>query len=215
VAGRRVVAGERVDAWLDALASDADEPGGGAFSALSAAAGAALVAMVARQTVRRPGNEGATARMEELAAEADGSRPVLLGLADRDAEAHRAIVEAFRMPRDSDEERTIRLRVLQELLEDAADVQLDLARRAVYLMGLAEEATAAGNPNAAPAAMSAAAALHAAAVSALAHVEGDAFAIPESDRRAELTATCAALRERADAVLRDADVAFRARVVAP
>lgn len=73
--------------FLDALASDAATPGGGAVGAV---AGAALIAMVGRLTAGKKGYEGVTARMEELAGRADLARDELLELADRDAAASTA-----------------------------------------------------------------------------------------------------------------------------
>jgi formiminotetrahydrofolate cyclodeaminase len=199
VSTRRVVAGERIDVWLEALASETPEPGGGTFAALSAASGAALIAMVAHRTIRR--YEDDDGRMHAIAAEADTARSVLLGLADLDAEAFQAIVEANRMPRETEKERLVRLAELQGALEEALDLHLDLARRAVYLSGLAREVVVDGDPNAAADGMAGAAALHAAAVAALANVQINAFAILDGTRRSELMETCDSLRTRADLML--------------
>jgi formiminotetrahydrofolate cyclodeaminase len=207
---RRVVAGEQVDAWLEALASASVEPGGGAFAALAAASGSALIEAVARRTVRRSGDEAG--RFGEIVGEVSAGRPVLLALADRDAEAFRATIEAYRLPHDDEEARTRRLRVLQEALEDAIDVQLDLARRSVYLLGLAEEVTRDGDANAAADGLSAAAALHAATTASIANAEINAFAIADPDRRNELMETCTALRDRAAMLLADAKETFRGRI---
>ncbi|MGZ8580029.1 MAG: cyclodeaminase/cyclohydrolase family protein [Actinomycetota bacterium] len=212
-ATRRVVAGEQVDTLLDALASGATEPGSGAFAALAAASGAALVTAVAQRTLRRLSDDDPhAARLGEIAAEADAARPALLASADRDAELQDELALAARMRQDSDKRRTARLVTLQSVLEDAVDVQLDLARRSVLLAGLAEEATSVADPNAAADGLAAVAALHAAAVAALATVELNAFAIVDPARRDELTATCAALGERAASMLDDARAGFGGRV---
>ena len=210
---RKVVAGEQVDTWLEALASASVEPGGGAFAALAAAAGAALVDAVARRTLRR--GDDAHTRLAEIMGEADAARPVLLALADRDAEAFQATIDAYRLPHEDVEAKTQRLRVLQEALEAAIDVQLDLARRSVYLLGLAEEVTRDGDENAAADGVSAAAALHAATVAAIANAEINAFAIADPERQAELIATCAALRDRAAMLLTDVQSTFQRRIALP
>lgn len=210
---RRVVAGEQVDTLLDALASGSAVPGPGAFAALAAAAGSALVTAVAQRTLRMSAAEDdGTARLAEIADEADAARPVLLASADRDSEIAHELAMAARMPQDSEEQRTARLVTLQSVLEDAVDVQLDLARRSVLLAGLAEEVTAASDPNAAADGLAAVAAFHAAAIAALANVELNAFAIADPARREELTDTCSALRERAALMLDDARRAFEDRV---
>jgi formiminotetrahydrofolate cyclodeaminase len=87
-----------------------------------------------------------------------------------------------------------------------------VARRAVYLMGLAEEVIQQGNPNAASDGFSGAAVLHAAALAALANVQINAFAFVDEARRAELMDDCRRLRDRADQVLADVDEAFAVHV---
>ena len=209
----RALAGERVEEWLDALASGTSEPGSGAFAALSAAAGAALVTSVAQQTLRRlSADDAAVTRLGEIADESEAARPALLGAADRDADVQHELALAARMPHGSKEQRTARLVTLESVLEDAVDVQLDLARRSVLLAGLAEEAAATADPNVAADGLAAVAALHAAAVAALANVELNSFAIADNERRDELNATCEALGERASRMLEDALAAFEGRV---
>ena len=209
----RVAIGEqRIDAWLAALASDAATPGGGAFAALAAAAGAALVSMVGRLTVGKEKFVSVADRMAEVVEECDRERVDLLGLADRDAVAFDAVMSAYKMPRGSDDEQAARLHALQAALEGAAEVPLMVARRAVYLLGLAEEATASGNPNAASDGLSGAAALHAAAVAALANVRINVFAFVDQTRRQELVDDCDRLSERAAALLADCRAAFDNRV---
>jgi formiminotetrahydrofolate cyclodeaminase len=203
---------QRLDVWLESLASNAATPGGGAFAAVAAAAGAALVAMVGRLTVGKPAYAEAEERMQEIVADADRERGDLLGLADRDAEAFEAVMASYRMPKGTDEEKATRLAALQAALEGAAEVPLMVARRAVYVMGLAEEATTIGNPNAASDGMSAAAGLHAAALAALANVQINAFAFVDASKRGELLDDCRRLRDRADQVLADVQAVFDERL---
>jgi formiminotetrahydrofolate cyclodeaminase len=209
----RAMTEEPIEGWLDDLASGSSESGSGAFAALSAAAGAALVTSVVHQTLRRLGPDDAeVGRLAEIADACEAARPSLLGAAGRDGDVQHELSLAARMPQGSEDERTARLVTLQSVLEDAVDVQLDLARRSVLLAGLAEEATAAADPNAAADGLAAVSALHAAAVAALANVALNSFAIADVERRAELAATCAALGERAARMLADAHAAFSSRL---
>ena len=203
------MAGEPIDLWLDALASDLVEPAGEAFAALAGAAGAALVGAVARRTQKRLGAEPGAARMLEIQDEADGAREQFLQLADTNAEAYASFLGILRTTPDSEETRTTRLLALRDALESTIDGQLQIARRSVYLIGLAEEVTRVGDPNTAADGLSAAASLHAATISALADIEINAFAIAEPDRKAELSETCGSLRARAGDLLEAVDGAFR------
>jgi len=115
---------------------------------------------------------------------------------------------AYKLPKDTPEQEHTRAYTLQKALEAAADVPLEVARRSVYLMGLAEEAIQTGNPNAASDAYSAAAALHAAALSALANVDINAITFVDKTRQRELADSAGSLRNRAQSILRDVGEAF-------
>jgi formiminotetrahydrofolate cyclodeaminase len=202
------VASQRIQRFLDELASDAPTPGGGAWAAISAAAGAAMIAMVARLTMKKKGYEGVAERMEALAHECDDEMFSLLGLADRDAHAYREVMAAYKLPKGTSEEQHTWSFTLQRALERAADIPLEVARRAVYLMGLAEEVLSNGNPNAASDAYSAAAALHAAALAAIANMEINAITFIDKTRQQELADSASSLRNRAQSLLREVGDAF-------
>lgn len=210
--GRPPIGEQRIDAWLDVLASEQATPGGGSFAALAAAAGAGLVSMVGRLTVGKERFAEVEPRMRQIVEECEAERVELLAMADRDAEAFDAVMAAYRMPKETPQEQQRRLQALQAGLEGAAEVPLQVARRAVYVMGLAVEATALGNPNAASDGLSAAAALYAATLAALANVRINAFAFVDPSRKDELLEDCARLRLRADALLVDVDAAYTSHV---
>jgi formiminotetrahydrofolate cyclodeaminase len=201
-------AGSRLGAYLEDLASDAPTPGGGAWAAVSAAAGASLIAMVARLTIKKKGFEDVADRMRTIAEECDDERHALLGLADRDAEAYRDVMAAYKLPKATAEEQHTWSFTLQKALERAADIPLEVARRSVYLMAMAEETLTAGNPNAASDALSAATSLHAAALSALANVDINAITFLDKTRQQELSDSANSLRHRAQSILRDVSEAF-------
>jgi formiminotetrahydrofolate cyclodeaminase len=198
--------------WLERLGSEAATPGGGAFAALSASAGAALIAMVGRLTIGRKDAEDLEDRMRGLVQTADEHRVAFLELADRDAAAFDAVMAAFRLPKETEEQKAVRASAIQEAYVGAAEVPLEVARRAVGMMELAEDATAMGNPNAASDGYSAAAALFGGALCAIANVEINASGLRDQTKRLELRDACAALRARADGLLVDTQTAFELRL---
>ncbi len=123
-------------------------PGGGSLSAMAAAVGAALAQMVAGLTAGRKQFEAVTAEMNELAETAAQLRADLLAAMDRDAEAYTAVMTAFRMPRETAEEKTRRADAIQQATREAARVPLAVAEKALEVMILAGTAVAKGNPNA-------------------------------------------------------------------
>jgi formiminotetrahydrofolate cyclodeaminase len=164
--------------------------------------------MVARLTIKKKGYEAAVDRMRAIADECDDERYTLLALADRDAEAYREVMAAYKLPKASPEEQHTWSTTLQKTLERAADIPLEVARRSVYLMALAEETLTSGNPNAASDALSAATSLHAAALSALANVDINAITFLDKTRQQELSDSANSLRHRAQSLLRDVSEAF-------
>jgi glutamate formiminotransferase/formiminotetrahydrofolate cyclodeaminase len=206
------IASRTIEGFLEALASDAPTPGGGAVAALSAAAGAALISMVCRLTIGREAYEEVEERMREYLGEADAARPAFLELGQRDEDAFEAVMAAFRLPKDDDRQKAERSAAIQRAYEGAARVPLEVARRAVALMHIARASIEHGNANAASDGLSAAHVLHAAAHGAVANVAINAAGLKDEDVARELDDDVSALRTRADGLLSQAQLAFAGRI---
>ena len=206
------IAGTPVEVYLDALASDAPTPGGGAVAALAGATGAALISMVCNLTIGRTGYEEAEERMRGVLDEAEASRTALLDLADRDAAAFGSVMAAFKMPKETDAERAVRSQAIQEGYAAAAEVPMDIGRRAAELMELAREVTEIGNASAASDGACAAQALSASVWSATYNVEINAAALKDPAKAQALRDEVSALRANAEALLDATNVAFGARL---
>src|SRR3974390_3111583 len=96
---------ETISAFLEQLAARVPTPGGGATGALHAAQSAALLAMVARYS---DGAKYDAALMDHIIAEADGLRTDALTLAESDEEAFAAVAEAYRLPKETAEQKQAR-----------------------------------------------------------------------------------------------------------
>ena len=201
-----------VEAFLSGLASAEPTPGGGTAAATAGAAGAALIAMVARITAGKKGFEDVAPRMREIEGVADEARTAFLGLADADAESFRSVMEAYRLPKDTEEDKASRQAAIQRALAGAADVPLQTARAAVSLLDLAREVTETGNPSAASDGAASAELLAAAARAAVRNVEINAGSIRDQDAVAALRAESDALLRRADELLAATTAAFQARL---
>jgi formiminotetrahydrofolate cyclodeaminase len=201
-----------IGSWLGELGSGSPTPGGGAAAGVAAATGAALIAMVGHLTIGKEGLEDLDARMRSLVETADAERRAFLALADEDAEAFESVMASFRLPKETDEEKTARTLRIQEAYEAAAAVPLQLARRSVQLMELAEDATALGNPHAASDGYSAGTLLFAAALSAMANVRINAAGLKDQSKGQGLVDECDTLRGRADTLLQQIEEAFLLRL---
>jgi methenyltetrahydrofolate cyclohydrolase len=134
--------------FLEKTAANTPVPGGGSVAALNAAVAASLVEMVANLTIGKKGFEEKKADMQDLASRAAGYRQKLAGDIDRDSDAFDGVMAAFRLPKQTEEEKEKRRRAVQAALETAARVPLEVAEDALKIMELAQKAVAEGNPNA-------------------------------------------------------------------
>lgn len=203
---------QRIGSWLQELGSASPTPGGGAAAGVAAATGAALIAMVGHLTIGKKGFEDLDARMRSMVETADAEREAFLTLAEEDARAFESVMASFKLPKETDEEKNSRTLEIQKAYEAAAAVPLELSKRAVQLMELAEDATAMGNPHAASDGYSAGTLLFAAALAAMANVRINAAGLKDEATGQGLVDECDALRERADVLLHQIEEAFLLRL---
>ena len=135
-------------AFLKGLASAAPTPGGGSAAAYSGAAGAALVAMVARLTIGRKKYAAVDEQMRAVLAQAEVLCQEMQAAVARDAAAFDALMAAYRLPKETDEQQNLRGQVVEQATLEAAYVPLRVAHKAVEVMEIALQATSMGNLNA-------------------------------------------------------------------
>jgi formiminotetrahydrofolate cyclodeaminase len=147
-ASRLALAPLSIDELLERLSGSDPVPGGGSAAALAGAMGASLVSMVAGLTVGRDAYAEVEAEAGEIGEAASGLRDQLVALADEDSIAYQAYMEARRLPRQTDPERTVRARAMEGAIVQAADVPLRTARVARQALELARRIAPIGNRNA-------------------------------------------------------------------
>lgn len=134
-----------VSQFLDALASKEPVPGGGSGAALAGALAAALVSMVCNLTIGKKGYEAVEREMQAILGESEAIRKELPQLLEADTQAYSRVMEAYRMPRASDEEKQAREAAMQERLKEAAEVPFKIAERCARVVALALPAARMGN----------------------------------------------------------------------
>ncbi|MGE5591651.1 MAG: cyclodeaminase/cyclohydrolase family protein [Bacillota bacterium] len=138
----------KVGDFLDALASGAPAPGGGAAAALTGAMAAALVAMVGGLTVGREKYREVESRMQAARERATVARANFLLLADRDQGAFRSVMAAYALPKGTEEEKAARQAAIQEALKEATRVPLSTLQQALEILPDALDVIEHGNANA-------------------------------------------------------------------
>jgi methenyltetrahydrofolate cyclohydrolase len=134
--------------FLDETASNSPVPGGGSIAALSAAFSSALTQMVANLTLGKKGYEDVQEVAGFIAKEAEKMRGFFVEYIDKDSDAFNEVMNAFKLPKDTDEKMEYRKKAIQEATKLAALVPLDIAREAYKIMDLAQVVVEKGNKNA-------------------------------------------------------------------
>jgi glutamate formiminotransferase/formiminotetrahydrofolate cyclodeaminase len=134
-------------AFMNETASESPAPGGGSISSYMGALGIALGTMVANLSSHKRGWDD---RWEEFSAWAEKGKEIqnrLLDLVDEDTDAYNKIIEAFGLPKKSDEEKAIRTNAIQEATKHAIVVPFRVMETAFPGFGLIREMVEKGNPN--------------------------------------------------------------------
>lgn len=134
--------------FLDDLASGEPTPGGGSASAYSAAMAASLLAMVGRLTVGKRKYAEVEGEMWALVEEATELKEMMQEAVSKDAEAFESYMEARRLPRDTEQQKSDRIQAIRAASINAAKVPLHVAGHSLEIMTLAEKAAKLGNVNA-------------------------------------------------------------------
>ncbi|PYR64536.1 MAG: formimidoyltetrahydrofolate cyclodeaminase [Acidobacteria bacterium] len=113
---------------LDAVASTDPVPGGGSAAALAGAVGTSLLLMVAGIPKTKTGASEETADLAEAASRLHPLRGQLLDLVDRDSDAYQQVMDAFRLPKNSDAEKAARKQAIDTATRLATETPLDTMR---------------------------------------------------------------------------------------
>lgn len=133
--------------FSEELAADSPAPGGGSAAAYAGALGAALGTMVANLSAHKRGWEERHPYFVEWALKGQQGRKKLLDLVDEDTMAFNSIIEAFRMPKGSNEEKKLRSAAIEKATLRAIESPMNTMRVAYAQFDLIEEMANHGNPN--------------------------------------------------------------------
>ncbi|MDI9496547.1 MAG: cyclodeaminase/cyclohydrolase family protein [Bacillota bacterium] len=134
-----------INEFAKIVASDSPVPGGGSLAALCGAFGAVLSEMVANLTVTKVKYADCKEEMTEIINKASLLREKLLNYIEEDSLAYYKVTEAFKLPKETEEEKTYRSEKIQEGLKLAATVPLKVAETAFEILPLAEAVVRRGN----------------------------------------------------------------------
>lgn len=138
--------------FIDVVASDNPTPGGGSVSALAGSLGGALTNMVGTLTIDKKVwadiPEDAKLKMETSFKEIEEKVNNLSKIIDEDSTAFDDVMKAFKMPKETDEEKKARSNAIQEGYKHALEVPLKCAEECYRVLELQEVFASHGNVNA-------------------------------------------------------------------
>lgn len=137
-----------IKGFLAETAGSAPVPGGGSISALNGAIATALTEMVAKLTIGKKKYADVEGQMRTIATEAAIIRERLIRDIDRDSEAYDRVFAAFKLSKDTEEEKAERSRVIQDATKEAAMVPMQVAEEIASVMETIIYVAHKGNRNA-------------------------------------------------------------------
>ncbi|MBN2365802.1 MAG: cyclodeaminase/cyclohydrolase family protein [Calditrichaeota bacterium] len=132
---------------LNELSSESAAPGGGSVAGLAGALSAAMVSMVCKLTIGKKKYQDSEDDMKKCLENVTKMKEEFLLLADRDAEVFNDVMEAYRLPHGTEEEKAERSNAVEEATKRAALVPMDVLRRCETLAGLTRSVALKGNEN--------------------------------------------------------------------
>jgi len=135
-------------AFIQKLAAATPAPGGGSAAAFGGAMAAGLVAMVAGLTIGKKKYAEVEQAMIEIKQKAEELKEALQGIVDEDAQAFTKALEAFKLPKETEDQKAVRTVAIDSATLTAAEVPLKSAKFALSVMELGATVMLNGNLNA-------------------------------------------------------------------
>jgi formiminotetrahydrofolate cyclodeaminase len=122
--------------FLDAVAQPTATPGGGSVAALAGALGASLGQMVAGLSRKKKSQAAHLEPLSDALAEFHAASRTLSEAIDRDAASFESVMAAYKLPQSTPEEQGRREAAIQNALQGAANVPMEVARKAAQVFDL-------------------------------------------------------------------------------
>ena len=139
----------RLDKFADETASESPAPGGGSISAYVGALGISLGTMVANLSSHKPGWDARWKEFSDWAEKGQHIKSQLLKLVDEDTKAFNKIMDAFGLPKATDDEKKTRKKAIQDATKYAIEVPFKVMQLSHDSFEVIKAMAEIGNPNSA------------------------------------------------------------------
>jgi len=133
--------------FANITSSESPAPGGGSISAYSGALAASLAVMVANLSAHKRGWDDKWEFFSKIGEKGMKIQSQLIDLVDEDTEAFNSIMNAYSLPKDTDEEKQIRIKHIQNATKNAIEVPFKIMEVSYKSIEIIKKMAMKGNPN--------------------------------------------------------------------
>ncbi len=123
-----------ITAFTNETASESMAPGGGSIAATVGALGVALGTMVANLSAHKAGWDNRWEEFSSWAVKGQAYKKDLMFLVDEDTNAFNKIMEAFRLPKNTAEEKAVRAQAVEQATQYATEIPFKVMETAYHSM---------------------------------------------------------------------------------
>lgn len=138
---------QSVKQYFEDLSSNSPTPGGGNVAALCGALASSLGTMVCNLTIGKKKYIDVEAEITSLKEKLENFKKEYFDLASKDNDAFDKVMEAFKLPKESDEEKKIRDSKIEEATIHAAEVPAEVMRISLEVLPILKVISEKGNQN--------------------------------------------------------------------
>ncbi len=139
---------DSVGNFAELVAAGTPTPGGGSVAAYCGVLAASLGQMVCSITISKPKYADVAPRLAEIKSELERLGARLRELIAEDAASFEAVLRAYRLPKDTDEQKAERSASIQESIQGAINVPSETVRCSFDVLKLMDELAGIGTPTA-------------------------------------------------------------------
>ena len=133
--------------FANETASESPAPGGGSISAYAGAMGVSLGTMVANLSAHKRGWDDRWDEFSDWAEKGQALKDELLFLVDEDTRAFNKIMDAFGLPKGSENAKKARLQAIEDASKYAMEIPFKVMKKAYESMEIMKAMAEVGNPN--------------------------------------------------------------------
>ncbi|MBI3511338.1 MAG: glutamate formimidoyltransferase [Bacteroidetes bacterium] len=186
--------------FADETSSESPAPGGGSISAYMGALGASLATMVANLSSHKRGWDDRWKGFSDWAEKGQQYKKELLQLVDRDTAAFNLIMNAFALPKSTEEEKSARTKAIQDATRTATEIPFRVMEVSFDSMNVIKAMAESGNPNSVSDAGVGALAARASVMGAYLNVRINAAGLADKNFVTEILSKGKAIQEKAIAM---------------